>query len=370
MFFHLILTSECNLQCRYCYGGAVESIGAEFGFEVDYSLPQRLSYSLEDLKKFCEKDPECSIIFYGGEPLLCLEEMKMIMDKVKAKNFLIQTNGILLNKVPREYLTRLHTILLSIDGDEKLTDYYRGKGTWEKVIENIRLVKELGFGGEIIARMTVMEETDIYRQVRWLLENETFPFSSVHWQLNAGFWNDFGQREFIKWVLENYNPGIKKLVDYWVEKMEEGKVLKLYPFLGVTKSLLLSEKSKLRCGAGWANYAIQTDGHIVPCPCMWGMKEFYLGHISTAHPLRLREVKVEKPCTSCDIFESCGGRCLYANVVRAWDEGEYSWVCETVRNMIFCLQKNLPKIRELIKTGRIKLEDFDYMKFNGCEIIP
>ncbi|MFN4133913.1 MAG: TIGR04084 family radical SAM/SPASM domain-containing protein, partial [Candidatus Hadarchaeales archaeon] len=292
MFFHLILTSECNLQCRYCYGGAINSIGGDFGFDVDYALPPKIAYDISGLKKFIEKDPECSIIFYGGEPLLCIEEIVKVMDDVNAKNFLVQTNGILLHKLPEEYLKRLHTILISIDGGEAVTDRHRGEGCWRKVIENLRLVRERGFGGEIIARMTVMEGVDIYQEVRWLVENDVFPFSSVHWQLNAGFWNDFSERDFERWVRESYNPGIEKLASYWVERMEEGKVLRLYPFVGVTQSLLLSEKSRLRCGAGWANYAIQTDGHIVPCPCMWGMREFYLGHISSSHPLKLRRVDV------------------------------------------------------------------------------
>ncbi|MGC8940395.1 MAG: hypothetical protein ACP5KU_07875, partial [Candidatus Bathyarchaeia archaeon] len=46
-----------------------------------------------------------------------------------------------------------------------------------------------------------------------------------------------------------------------------------YPFLGIADSFLKGEReSLLRCGGGWINYAIQTDGYIIPCPTMWGMK--------------------------------------------------------------------------------------------------
>jgi len=235
MFFHLLLTTNCDLQCRYCYGKSCEDIDTDFGdFEVDYSVPDKITYNIERLKKFCEKDPDVVLIFYGGEPMLCIDKIKQIMDNVKAKQFNIQTNALHLNRLKPEYVNRLSTIFVSIDGTEKLTDYYRGKGVYRKVIENIKAIRKNGFEGEIIARMTLMEETDIYENVRWLLNNPDHSFSSIHWQLDAGFWkNDFPKRPFAEWVKENYNPQIKKLVEFWVNTMEtEGKVLRLYPFLG------------------------------------------------------------------------------------------------------------------------------------------
>jgi uncharacterized protein len=374
MFFHVILTGECNSQCRYCFAEAMEDVDEDFsGFDVDYSLPKKTSYDVDLLERLCRKDPECVLTFYGGEPLLCTEEIKQIMNRVNAKHFMIQTNGLLLNSLEPEYVNRFHTILVSIDGDEVLTDYYRGKGTFRKVIDNLKLIKRNGFGGELIARMTVMEQTDIYKQVTWLLNNSEFSFSSVHWQLNAGFWkNDFARRDFKRWSEENYNSGIRKLVKFWVDYMEEnGVVLRLYPFLGIAQSLLSCEKtSLLRCGGGWINYAIQTDGHIVPCPTMWGMKDYYLGHISSADPLKLKKVFVGEPCTKCDVFHICGGRCLYANVTKRWAAEDYTLVCNTVRNLIGAVAKELPRIRKLMENGRISLKNFEFMKYNGCEIIP
>lgn len=374
MFFHVILTTECNSQCRYCFGEAVEDVNEDFGeFEVNYSLPKRISYDVGSLNRFCSQDPDCVLTFYGGEPLLCTEDIKQIMDNVKAEHFMIQTNGLLLDRLEPEYVNRFHTILVSVDGDEALTDFYRGKGTFRKLANNLRLIRRNGFQGELIARMTVMEQTDIYKQVRWLLDNSEFPFSSVHWQLNAGFWkSDFARRNFEEWSEVSYNPGIRKLVKFWVDSMEErSTVLRLYPILGVAYSILRGEKaSLLRCGGGWINYAIQTNGCIVPCPTMWGMKEYYVGQISDANPLELRKVFVGEPCASCQVFGICGGRCLYANITRRWNGQAYGLVCNTVRNLIGAVEEELPRIRKLIKCGRISLNDFDFMKYNGCEIIP
>lgn len=373
MYFHVIVTTECNSECRYCFGEAMEDVDEDFsGFDVDYSLPTRISYDVGCLKKLCERDPYCVLTFYGGEPLLCIDSIRQIMDTAKAKHFMIQTNGLLLDRLDAEYVNRLHTVLVSLDGDEALTDYYRGKGTYRRVIDNLRLIRRNGFGGELVARMTVMEQTDIYKQVRWLLEGE-FPFSSVHWQLNAGFWkNDFSKRDFKRWSTENYVPGVRKLAKFWVSRMEKkGVVLRLYPLLGVAHSVLFGEKnSLLRCGGGWINYAVQTDGYVIPCPTMWGMKNCYLGHVCDVDPLRLGKVFVGKPCSECDILGVCGGRCLYAVLTKRWGTEAYSMVCDTVRKLVEVVSEQVPRIWRLIDKGRVSLGDFEYLRYNGCEIIP
>jgi len=374
MFFHVIVTSECNSQCRYCYGEALQDTDEDFeGLDVDYSLPKNISYNMSELSEFCARDPECVLTFYGGEPLLRLEEIGRIMDNVKVGHFLIQTNGLLLDRLDSAYVNRFHTILVSLDGDETLTDYYRGAGTFRKVVENLKLIKENGFNGELIARMTVMEQTDIYKQVEWLLDNSEFSFSSVHWQLNAGFWkNDFKRRTFSSWSRNNYNPGVRRLVKFWVDTMEQSKrVLRIYPFLGIAESLLFGDnESLLRCGGGWINYTIQTDGFIIPCPTMWGMKDYYLGHITKTDPASLKRVFVGNPCSKCDILNLCGGRCLYTNVTHRWSDKAYVHVCETVRTLIEAINDKAPIIKSLIEQEKIHRSDFEYMKYNGCEIIP
>lgn len=372
MFFHVLLTTECDLQCTYCYGKCCDDMDSDFQFDIDYSLPRRIDYDIAQLATFCEKDRDCVLSFYGGEPLLFSKAMKEIMDNVSAKHFMIQTNGLHLDIIEPMYASRFHTILVSIDGGPTLTDYYRGEGVYRKVVDNLGVLRRNGFKGEIIARMTVMEQTDIAKEVKWLANNNDFSFSSIHWQLDAGFWgNDFAKRPFEKWVEESYNPGIQKLVQFWIDEMEKnGRVLRLYPFLGLTQSLLNNESSLLRCGSGWINFSILTNGAIAPCPAMSGMKDFYLGHISTTSPLELKPIYVSDPCTNCDVLDVCGGRCLYANTTKRWKDEEYQLVCGTVKNLIASLEQELPRVKKLIAQGRIGPIDFEFMKYNGCEIIP
>jgi len=374
MFFHVILTTECNLQCCYCFGETLDDFDEDFAeMDVDYSLPKKVAYDFKLLARFCGQDSDCVLTFYGGEPLLCVDEIKRIMDLVKPRHFMIQTNGLLLDRLPAEYVNRFHTILVSIDGEEALTDSCRGKGTFRRVVDNLKLIMRNGFGGELIARMTVMEPTDIYKQVTWLLSNDEFSFSSVHWQLNAGFWgNDYSRRDFKRWSESSYIPGVEKLVHFWVDQMETNrKVAKLYPLLGIANSLLRGEKeSLLRCGGGWINYAVQTDGYIIPCPTMWGMKDYYVGHLNNANPLTLKKFFVGVPCSECEILNVCGGRCLYANITNRWNREEYAAVCNTVKGLINTVNMELLRIKRLITDKKVGLKDFEFVKYNGCEIIP
>jgi len=372
--FYVTLTNNCNMQCRYCYGKACEDFGSNFrDLAIDYSLPSSIAYDTETLREFMQRDREPAVVFYGGEPLLQMDKLREIMDQLTACTFMIQTNGLLLGKLEPEYVNKFETILVSVDGDEALTDYYRGKGTYRNVAKNVLKIRENGFKGEIVARMTVGEETDIDRQVLALIQSSDLPVSSVHWQLDALFWqNDFPKRQFAQWTTDSYNPRLRKLIRAWVEHMKKnGEVLRLYPLVGVMHSLLMNESSRLRCGAGWIMFNIQTDGNITPCPVMAGMKDFYLGNIRGTSAESLRDaVFVSEPCTGCEIYQICGGRCLYANATKLWGDEGFNQVCGTVRNMMGSLYDALPQVRALIAKGRIRIEHFEYPRYNSCEIIP
>src|SRR5665647_3881768 len=116
MFFHVIVTTECNLQCKYCFGESLDDFDEDFGDNVegDYNLPRQINYNVEFLDAFCRKDPDCVLTFYGGEPLLGIDKIRQIMDKTMPNYFMIQTNGLLLNKLEPAYVNRFHTILVSI----------------------------------------------------------------------------------------------------------------------------------------------------------------------------------------------------------------------------------------------------------------
>ena len=371
MNYYITLTTECNLQCSYCYGKSCEDFGSDFNdLTIDYSLPAYVTYDTESLLAFLRADLNPTLIFYGGEPLVKLDKLEEIMDALPNGRFVLQTNGILLDQLDSTYMKRIESIFVSLDGDEALTDHYRGNGTFHKVMSNLKTIREDGYSGEIVARMTVGEATEIDTQVLELVRNPLI--SAVHWQLDALFWqNDYPKRQFARWVQENYNPRVRSLIERWVEHMQaEGEVWTLYPFNGICRSLLTDQPSNLRCGAGWFVFNVQTDGHITPCPVMAGMKDYYVGNIMRDTPRTLKKVSVSEPCTNCDILTVCGGRCLYANVTKRWGVTGFVEVCQTVRHLVNGLTEAMPEIRKLLENQRICLKDFKSPSYNGCEVIP
>jgi putative peptide-modifying radical SAM enzyme len=374
MYFHLILTDNCNLCCTYCRAKAfqeMEESEGERALVIDGDLPVELDLDLNELYGFLAKDPSPTLTFYGGEPLLRADLVGRIVREAPVGRFMLQTNGILLDRLPPEIVNRFATILVSLDGGKELTDAHRGAGVYDRVMENIRTIRAQGYTGELIARMTVTERTDIVEAVRHLASGPAFSFSSIHWQVDANFAGDFSLRRFREWARDSYNPGIRTLVSDWVDHMEStGDVLRWYPFLDPVEDLLCSRESRLRCGSGYANYSIMTDGNIGPCPVMIGMSQYYVGHISRSHPLELDRVLIGGECTDCRIRTFCGGRCLYSNITRPWGEAGRRLVCGTVENLRDALVAALPRLHGLIADGTITPGDFAHEKFNGCEIIP
>ena len=379
MFYHIILTGECNLHCKYCGGS----------FNPN-DVPFKLQYSIEDLKKFLMQDPDRSIAFYGGEPLLNIPSMLEIMDHIPATYYSIQTNGVLIKQIPKKYLKKFHTILVSIDGRPEITDYYRQideRSIYQTVVDNSRWLRENGFKGDLIARMAVSHRSDIYKEVTHLLnlkdQFDNILFNHIHWQLDVLWgtegilWSDTKSIKkinwdfFDKWVKEKYNPGVSKLSKAWVLGMRDGKILGIVPFLNVMQDLLNGNLSNIRCGSGYEFFAINPHGFITSCPIAY-TDDFRVGDIWNNSPESIfNSMPLTEPCLSCDVKNICGGRCLYANKTRFWGDDGYNRVCETVKYFIDVLKRVKPEIEDLISKKIISAQDFAYPAFNnGCEIIP
>ena len=361
MQYHIVLTEVCNKQCSYC-GGTRHING----------IPLEVTYPIEDLISFIKQDPEPVIGFYGGEPLLAMDYMYEVMDKVPAKAFTLQTNATKLNQIDEKYLHKLHSILVSIDGGKEVTDSCRGKGTYDLVTHNLMEVEEKGYKGDVIARMAFSKNGDIYRDVSYLLNLERPYFDHVHWQLDV-FWSELESWVDLEGWLKRYEAGVSKLAADFGESFKTGKPLGIVPFIPVFKSLLTGEETPhIRCGSGSTSFTIMTNGRIDVCPIAPELPYSNVGDIRSSSPQDLKGIlPVGSPCTECDVLGICGGRCLFSNQTMFWGLDWFNRVCDTTKHMINELEKLVPYAKELIQSGVIDESVFDYPEINnGCEIIP
>lgn len=139
--FSLILTGDCNYRCGYCYQDkdALSLDVAAVEKAVDFFFP---SFGRD-----------CSILFYGGEPLLRKDTIRAAVHAVKTKNrnagkkigFTISTNGSLLDDDTLQYFDRNRfTVLLSFDGraqekGRKEGSYSLISATLDKLLDRPRI---------------------------------------------------------------------------------------------------------------------------------------------------------------------------------------------------------------------------------------
>ncbi len=353
----LFTTGQCNLRCSYC--------GGSFPREV---VPWGIGYGLDELEKFLGRLGEYDIAFYGGEPLLNPGFIRAVMDRFGEARFVIQTNGTLIHMLEPDYWRRFTTVLLSIDGREEVTDYYRGRGVYRLVARAARRLREYGFQGDLVARMAVSSRSDIYLDVTHLLELGLF--DHVHWQLDA-VWSDW-KNSFWRWAEEVYMPGISRLVDYWIDAMRRGRVLGIAPFLGVLRVDLLGEPNYAPpCGAGVNSVAVSTDGRVLLCPIAVREGWAYMGDLREPDLRLPGRPLIADPCTGCRYFRYCGGRCLYAYLERYWGEDGFKMLCRVTAHLVEEVRRALPEARRLLESGTVDPSVFDYPPFNNTvEIIP
>nr|WP_287069254.1 TIGR04084 family radical SAM/SPASM domain-containing protein [Pyrobaculum sp.] len=356
MLWFLLNTGACNLKCRYCGGS----------FNPAHS-PWRPRASAREVAGFISKiDASPVVFFYGGEPLVNPSYVLEVMEALGGAKFGIQTNGTLVKRLPPEAWRRFSTVLLSIDGPRELTDFNRGNGVYDRVLEALRWLKhEVNCKCKVIARMAVTRESRLYRDVTHLL---SLGFDAVHWQLNVIWTDEWGPREFLKWAEESYLPDVERLRDLFLSEAERGRVLGIIPFLGIYRALLIRPYDWVPCGAGKYAYAINTDGRVLHCPIAVSEKWANAGHIKIGIT---NGVRLKDKCLICEYRHVCGGRCLYTHYEDFWGEEGFDAVCHVTKKTIRILEEALPYIFQLIKDGVIRREDIDYDPLlDSTEVIP
>jgi len=125
-------TSACNLHCTGCWA-------AEYGNKLNLSFDE-----LDNIIKQGKKLGTYVYIFSGGEPLVRKNDIIRLCEKHSDCGFLAFTNGTLIDDAFADEILRVKNFVpaISIEGFEKETDFRRGEGTYNKVIEAMKRLKE------------------------------------------------------------------------------------------------------------------------------------------------------------------------------------------------------------------------------------
>jgi radical SAM protein with 4Fe4S-binding SPASM domain len=165
--------------------------------------------------------------------------------------------------------------------------------------------------------------------------------------------------EFKSWVQISYFPGIRRLIKEWVAEMGKGKILGIIPFLGIVNRMLHGG-SGLFCQSGSRSVTITTDGKILACPIAPDYPWNVIGDIQNG----FHHVDIGLPCISCNDFQLCDGRCVFANYERLWGKEGFSVMCKVTRFLI-------SELKQYLSIFNNYEEKFNYPLFNNTtEIIP
>ena len=342
MEYYIFVTKACNLDCRYCY---IKELGSSRK-TPNYDLSKLIDFILLTSKKF---SIEPVAIFYGGEPLLYQSFIKRFIELSRGTGirYILHTNGLLLDKIDNYLLTNLNKIFVSIDGDKKIHDQFRGYGTFEKIIRNVQRIRSK-FDGEILARITlpICQTCSLYNSVLNIVDL----FDGLFWQIeNLLKPKDTTTLNIFK---KNYSHDLCRLVDYWIKNIENGIPKNIIPLRVVLNSLIFKKEHKfLRCGFGTNIVAIDTDGRCYYCDEFLGNENFKLGDIENGITFN-KEItcdKLNSCCSSCEIRNVCAGRCVRSLLFSSPEV--FSFYCECTKMLVKCLDKI--KGRDLLEKGKI-----------------
>lgn len=331
-------------------------------------VPWRVEYDLSLLDDLV-RDGDV-IAYYGGEPLLNMRFIEEVMGRFEGCRHVIQTNGLLLDRVSRDILERLDVVLISIDGDRLVTDRWRGNGVYDRIVSRVARLRRIGLSADLVARMTITPESDIHRDVKHLMELGLF--DHVHWQLsmiwvNRNLWGDLWG-----WIESSYKPGLDRLMELWIAGLERGEILGIAPLQGILKRALLGGPIP-PCGSGEDSFAVLTDGRVISCPIAVEEDWAQVGVLGTVSRRELegRRNSLGEPCRSCNLLRICGARCLYTHRERLWGDEGVEAVCACSRHIIDLVARNLWRIEDAARRNGLRLEDLAYPEYNNTvEIMP
>lgn len=152
---HFQLTRNCNLRCPFCgQWGEKGFFSNACGEDMTLSDWKSIADELAENRIKTGENP--SVMLWGGEPLV-FPQFREIAEYLAKNGFElgIVTNGVFINKYHDILKRDFKKIYISVDGPREIHDSIRGSGVFDRVAENIGMIKD---GNAEIIIMTVLTE--------------------------------------------------------------------------------------------------------------------------------------------------------------------------------------------------------------------
>lgn len=270
----LVLTSDCNLRCKYCYADCgIYSFVTRTVMKND-SLQSILDYFLTSFKNVE------TIQFFGGEPSLGVKQIEFSVNYINnycKKNpdyikprYGIVTNGYALSsKLLDIFEQNDFTVTLSLDGPINVNDALRidtqGKGSYKRIVGSYRKVKDrqlanVGFEGtysneHLIQKVSLVELVQFFGSEFGVNIPHIAPVQFEESNL-LDLYNN----------LDLYKKYLTDLVDYTFECiLNEEDIKTTVITLGIMKSVIERKFTDIICPAGVGTLSIAEDLVVQPC---------------------------------------------------------------------------------------------------------
>ncbi len=306
---YLMLTNECNLECRYCVREAVRGLSPR----MNSCLVQRILDSLQGLSVR-------RVILTGGEPLLHPDLPQILMQVQRLHLAVVCTNGWLLAEQIVHLIgghdpTRM-TIQVSLDSTENHHDHtVRRQGSFARVIEGIRRANALGIK-PVVATTLCRDNSDTVFD----LLGELCRFEIKAWRISAEMVCPRDGRSSVLLDVADWNAIVARLRQIsdtgGIEKIEARP---MFAFNRDTKPRQLSELAEMLggCAAGKTRIYFRTDGSISLCPLLdrfvvYGARTDFSDWWSRTHAMDdFRHFPVDRvqQCVACNWRGVCKGGC-------------------------------------------------------------
>lgn len=307
-YFQWHITEKCNLRCKHCYHDNYASDN-----ELNLDELREIADKIDDTLKKWNKKGTLSIT--GGEPFVVEDKVFPLIHHINSlktiQYFDILTNGWLLDQPILDRLKefkKLRRIQLSLEAsDQNLNDRIRGKGSFEKTLSAIRLLKKNNFQVAVMMTISNLNKNEVSPLINLLKEEGVDTFSAERF-IPEGVGNNLKGCFLTSAELKEV---FKKIYSIAMQETQI-RILLYRPLFALLNGN--DPTVGAMCSAGTNALTIMHDGTIYPCrrlPIPIGnarTDSFYKVWYTSEVLWNIRNaMNIKGKCSKCEIITACRG---------------------------------------------------------------